>query len=64
MAIRTCDPCEEPLDDPTPRVNSEADLIWILGPHDLDCDQRGLGDLLTGEPLSAEDPSDEQEDAA
>ena len=33
-------PCEEPLDDPAPRVNSEADLIGVLA-HDLDRDQGG-----------------------
>ena len=56
-------PCEEPLDDPAPRVNSESDLIGILA-HDLDRDQRGLGDLLTGIPAVGEDPLDEREDAA
>ena len=29
------DPREEPVDDPTPRVNGEADLIGVLA-HDLD----------------------------
>ena len=41
------DPREEPLDDPTPRVNGEADLIGVLA-HDLNRDQCSLGDLLTG----------------
>jgi hypothetical protein len=56
-------PCEEPLDDPAPRVNGEADLIGVLA-HDLDRDQGGLGDLLSGVPAVGEDPVDEQEDAA
>src|SRR4029077_11021908 len=57
------DPREEPLDDPTPRVNGEADLIGVLA-HDLDHDQCGLGDLLTGISAIGEDPLDEGEDAA
>src|SRR6185312_3815677 len=56
-------PCEKPLDDPAPRVNSEADLIGVLT-HDLDCDQGGLGDLLSGIPAVGEDALDEREDAA
>jgi hypothetical protein len=47
------DPDEEPLDDPAPRVNSEADLIGVFFAQDLDRDQRGLGDLLTGIPAFA-----------
>jgi len=57
------DPREEPLDDPAPRVNSEANLTGVLA-HDLDRDQRGLGDLLAGIPAVGEDPLDEREDAA
>jgi hypothetical protein len=45
------------------RVNSEADLIWVLA-HDLDRDRRGLGDLLTGTPAVGEDRLDERENAA
>src|SRR3984893_18784383 len=56
------DPREEPLDDPAPRVNSEANLIGVLA-HDLDRDQRGLGDLLAGISAVGEDPLDEREDA-
>ena len=48
---------------PSARVNSEADLIWVLA-HDLDRDQRGFGDLLTGTPAVGEDPLDERESAA
>ena len=48
---------------PSARVNSEADLIWVLA-HDLDRDQRGFGDLLTGTPAVGEDPLDERENAA
>ena len=54
------DPRKEPLDDPAPRVNGEADLIGVLA-HDLDRDQRGLGDLLTGIPTIGEDALDEGE---
>ena len=46
------DPREEPLDYPTARVYGEADLIRVLA-HDLNRDQRGLGDLLPAYPLSA-----------
>ncbi len=46
----------------TPRINSEADLIGVLA-HDLDCDQRSLGDLLTGIPTIGEDALNEREDA-
>ena len=56
------DPGEEAFDDPAPRVNSEADLIGILA-HDLDRDQRSLGDLLTRISAVGEDPLDEREDA-
>src|SRR5208282_3857921 len=45
------------------RVYREADLIGIFA-HDLDCDQRGRGDLLTGISAVSEDPLDEREDAA
>ena len=46
---------------PAPRVNGEADLIGVLA-HDLDRDQRGLGDLLTGTPtIGEEDALDEGE---
>ena len=55
------DPGEEPLDDPAPRVNSEADLIGVLA-DDLDRDQCGLGDLFTGIPAVGENPLDERED--
>ena len=57
------DPSEEPFDDPTARVYREADLIGIFA-HDLDRDQRGRGELLTGIPAVSEDPLDEREDAA
>src|SRR6476660_9691096 len=57
------DPREEPLDDPTPRVNGEANLIGVLA-HDLDRDQCSLGDLLTGISAVGEDTLDEREDAA
>ena len=43
-----------------PWVNGEADLIGVLA-HDLDRDQRGLGDLLTGIPTIGEDALDEGE---
>src|SRR5258708_16494780 len=56
------DPREESLHDPAPRVNSEADLIRILA-HDLDRDQRSVGDLLTRVSAVREDPLDEREDA-
>src|SRR4029077_21131657 len=56
------DPREEPLDDPTPRVNGEADLIGVLA-HDLDRDQRCRGDLLAGIPAVGEDPLDAREQA-
>src|SRR5262249_21913607 len=55
--------CEEPLDDPAPRVNSESDLIGVLA-HDLDRDQGGVGDLVSGIPAIGEDPLDKREDAA
>src|ERR1017187_3256021 len=45
------------------RVNSEADLMGVLA-HDLDRDQGGFGDLLSGIPAVGEDPLDEREDAA
>jgi hypothetical protein len=51
---------EEPLDDPAAGVNSEADLIGVLA-HDLDRDQRGRGDLLTGIPAVGEDALNEGE---
>ena len=56
------DPREKPFDDPTPRVNSKADLIEVLA-HDLDRNQRSLGDLLTGISAVGEDPLDEREGA-
>jgi Putative transposase of IS4/5 family (DUF4096) len=56
------DPREEPLDDPTPRVNGEADLIGVLA-HDLDRDQRCRGDLFPGISAVGEDALDEREDA-
>ena len=55
-------PSEEPFDDPAPRVYGEADLVGVLA-HDLDRDQRGLGDLLAAIPAVSEDPLDEREDA-
>src|SRR5450755_3800705 len=45
----------------TPRLNGEADLIGVLA-HDLDGDQRGLGNLLTRVSAVGEDPLDERED--
>src|SRR6266436_3008274 len=56
-------PREEPLDDPAPRINSEANLTGVLA-HDLDRDQGGLRDLLARIPAVGEDPLDEREDAA
>ena len=56
------DPGEEPLDDPTPRVDGEADLIGVLA-HDLDRDQRRRGDLFAGISAVGEDALDEREDA-
>jgi hypothetical protein len=44
------------------RRNSEADLIGVLA-HDLDRDQRGLGELVAGISAVGEDPLDEREDA-
>src|ERR1019366_1284815 len=55
------DPDEEPLDDPTPWLNGEADLIGVFA-HDLDGNQSSLGDLLTRIPAVGEDPLDERED--
>ena len=57
------DPREEPLDDPAPRVNGEADLIGVLA-HYLDRDQRGLGDLLAGICAVCKNSLDEREGAA
>jgi hypothetical protein len=57
------DPREKPLDDPAPRVNSEANLNGVLA-HDLNRDQRSLGDFLVGIPTVGEDPLDAWEDAA
>ena len=54
-------PGEEPFDDPAARVHGEADLIRVLA-HDLDRDQRGLGDLLAGIPAVGEDALNERED--
>jgi hypothetical protein len=48
-------PGEEPLNDPTPWLNGEADLIGILA-HDIDGNQRGLGNLLTRVSAVGEDP--------
>ena len=56
------DPREEPLDDPSPRVNGKADLIGVLA-HDFDRDQRGLGDLLAGISAVGKDALDEREHA-
>jgi hypothetical protein len=56
------DPREEPLNNPAPWVNSEADLIGVLA-HDLDRDQRGRGDLCPGVSAVGEDLLDEREDA-
>src|SRR6478735_6969619 len=56
------DPGEEPPDDPTPRVDGEADLIGVLA-HDLDRDQRCRGDLFPGISAVSEDTLDEREDA-
>jgi len=42
-------------------LNGEADLIGVLA-HDLDGDQRGLGNLLTRVYAVGEDPLDERED--
>jgi len=57
------DPSKEPLDDPAPWLNGESDLIGILA-HNLDRDQRSLGDLPTCISAIGEDPLDEWEDAA
>ena len=57
QSAETSEPAERSLDDPAPRVNGEADLIGVLA-HDLDRDQRGLGDLLTGIPTIGEDALD------
>jgi hypothetical protein len=46
------DPREEPLDDPAPRVNSEADLIRVLA-QDIDGNHRSLGHLFPGLSASA-----------
>ena len=62
MPVVAPDSREEPLDDPTPRVNGEADLIGVLA-HDLDRDQRCRGDLFPGIPAVGEDALDEREDA-
>src|SRR5258708_17060572 len=56
-------PRKEPLDDPAPRINSEANLTGVLA-HDLDRDQGGLGDLFARITAVGEDPLDEREDAA
>ena len=53
------DPGEEPLDDPTPRVNGKADLIGIVA-HDLDRDQRCSGGPLTDISAVGEDTLDER----
>jgi len=61
--LRVCDfarSTRKPFDDPAPRVNSKADLIGILA-HDLDRNQRSLGDLLTGIPAVGEDALNEGE---
>src|SRR6202040_1379356 len=55
------DPREEPLDDPTPRVDGEADLIGVLA-HDFDGDQRCRGDLFPGISAVGEDALDEREE--
>ena len=57
------DPGEEPLDDPAPRLNGEADLVRGLA-HDLDRDQGGLSNLLTRISAVGEDPLNKWEDAA
>ena len=57
------DPREELFDDPAARVYGEADLINVLA-HDLDRDQRRLGDFLASIPAVSEEPPDEREDAA
>jgi len=54
---------KNPSTDPTARVYGEAELITVLA-HDLDRDQRGLGDLLAGIPAVSEEPPDEREAAA
>jgi hypothetical protein len=54
---------KEPLDDPAPWVNSEANLTGVLT-HDLDRDQGGHGDLFAGIPTVGEDPLDKWEGAA
>ena len=56
------DPGEEPLDNPTPRVDGEADLIGVLA-HDLDRDQRRRGDLFPGIRTVGEDALNKREDA-
>jgi hypothetical protein len=57
------DPGEEPLDNPASWLNGEADLIGVLA-HNLDSDQRGVCDLLTGITAISENALDEWEDAA
>ena len=52
-----------PVTPLTGTLNSEADLIGVLA-HDLDRNQRDLGDLLAGIPAVGEDPLDEREDAS
>ena len=54
---------EEPLDNPASWLNGEADLIGVLA-HNLDSDQRGVCDLLTGITAISENALDEWEDAA
>jgi hypothetical protein len=49
------------LDDPTPRVDGEADLIGVLA-HDFDGDQRCRGALFPGISAVGEDALDERED--
>ena len=53
------DPGEKPFDDPAAWVYGEADLRVFA--HDLDRDQRGLGDLLSGIPTIGADALDEGE---
>jgi hypothetical protein len=57
------DPGEEPLDNPASWLNGEADLIGVFA-HNLDSDQRGVCDLLTGITAISENALDEWEDAA
>lgn len=54
---------KKPLDDPTARLNGEADLVGVLA-HDLDGDQRGLGNSITRVFAVGEDPLDKREDIA